>query len=196
MNHTSQDANMGLTYFKRFRMEADLVGRDYSHTALLPSEYRFVGWEPGLLDVHAETKYLSFRTEIDANVFPCLGDPDGCVRLMGEISRKEGFLPAATWLVEYIGAGPRKREFCGTVQGIRDDAGCGSIQNLGVTPHHRGRRLGHALMGKALSGFSQAGIVKACLEVTSQNVAAIRLYEEIGFSRAKTLYKAVEVACT
>ena len=44
-------------------------------------------------------KYLSFHSEIDANVFPCLGEYDGCVRLMQEISRKDGFLPEATWLV-------------------------------------------------------------------------------------------------
>ena len=49
------------------------------------------------MEAHADVKYLSFRTEIDANVFPCLGDCDGCLRLMHEIRQKPGFLPEATW---------------------------------------------------------------------------------------------------
>jgi len=186
---------MSLNYFKRFRMDMDLTGRDFT-TGPYPDDYRVIGWDPALLKVHAETKYQSFRSEIDANVFPCLGDLDGCVRLMGEITRKEGFLPAATWLLEYVGAGPHRREYCGTVQGIRDENGHGSIQNLGIIPHHRGHRLGRVLMSQALAGFYRSGIQHACLEVTSENAAAIRLYQQMGFSRSRTLYKAVEVACT
>ena len=34
------------------------------------------------LPVHAEVKYKSFREELDSNVFPCLGDREGCRRLM------------------------------------------------------------------------------------------------------------------
>ena len=55
-------------------------------------------WEASLLEEFAEAKYLSFRTEIDSNVFPCLGELGGCRRLMSEIARKPGFLPQATWL--------------------------------------------------------------------------------------------------
>ena len=70
---------MGMTYFKRFRMEIALGGRDFS--ALPPLDgYSFLPWRESLLDAHAEAKYLSFRFEIDANVFPCLGDLPGCVR--------------------------------------------------------------------------------------------------------------------
>jgi GNAT superfamily N-acetyltransferase len=131
---------MALTYFKRFRMEIDLTSVDPREPPL-PLGYHLAAWDAGLLPAHAESKYLSFRTEIDANVFPCLGEYDGCVRLMQEISRKDGFLPGATWLaVSDEGAG----EFCGTVQGIRDRSGLGAIQNLGVVPEHRGHGLGSA----------------------------------------------------
>lgn len=186
---------MSVTYFKRFCMEIDLAGRDFSRWRV-SREYRFVPWDAALLEVHAETKYLCFRSEIDASVFPCLGDKSGCSRLMDEIISKPGFLPAATWLLEYVGAGPRKSEYCGTVQGIRDEQGVGNIQNLGVTPHHRGRGLGRGLLLRALAGFQLTGLRLASLEVTSQNVDAVRLYERIGFRRSRTLYKAVEVACT
>ncbi len=186
---------MALTYFKRFRMEIDLarcqpIGPD------LPGEYRMVPWSRHLVRCHAEAKYRSFRCEVDANVFPCLGEQSGCVRLMDEIRHKEGFLPAATWLAEYIGDGADKREFCGTVQGVRAAGGYGGIQNLGVTPQHRRQGLGTILMDWALAGFRRAGLRRAYLEVTAQNEAAVQLYRQMGFTRVRTLYKAVEVICT
>lgn len=91
---------MGLTYFKRFRMEIDLA-QHFLRCGPLPSGYRLVPWHAASIEAHAEAKYHSFRHELDANVFPCLGDLEGCYRLMTEISRKQGFLPAATWLLEY-----------------------------------------------------------------------------------------------
>ena len=184
---------MGLTYFKRFRMEIELSGRQFPQTEL-PVGYRLLAWDDALLEAHAEAKYHSFRSEIDANVFPCLGDWAGCHRLMHEICAKQGFLPAATWLVVRDAAGIETPEYCGTIQGIRDYAGLGAIQNLGVTPEHRGRRLGSCLLDHALAGFQQAGLHRAFLEVTAQNADAIRLYQRLGFSKARTVYKAVEVA--
>jgi ribosomal protein S18 acetylase RimI-like enzyme len=183
---------MGLTYFKRYRMEIDL-GLDFFNPSL-PVGYRLLPWDDSLLEAHAEAKYLSFRAEIDANVFPCLGDMAGCHRLMNEIRLKEGFLPEATWLAVYDGADHGAREYCGTIQGIRDASGFGAIQNLGITPEHRGKNLGTALMRRALKGFRDTGLQRAFLEVTAQNDGAIRLYQRIGFARARTVYKAIEVA--
>ena len=91
---------MDLMYFKRYRMEITLAGRDLVPPRA-PEGYRFEAWNPALLDAFAEAKYLSFRGEIDANVFPCLGELDGCRRLMQEIVRKPGFLPETTWLLTY-----------------------------------------------------------------------------------------------
>jgi ribosomal protein S18 acetylase RimI-like enzyme len=173
-------------------MEIDLTGRLLASPAL-PVEYELVGWDESLVEAHAETKYHSFRSEIDANVFPCLGDWAGCHRLMHEIRAKQGFLPGATWLVGHLSS-DESFEYCGTIQGIRDYAGLGAIQNLGVTPEHRGRQVGTCLLIKALEGFQKAGIRRAFLEVTAQNDGAIRLYQRIGFSKARTVYKAVEVA--
>jgi GNAT superfamily N-acetyltransferase len=188
---------MGLTYFKRFRMEFDLTGRPIEPPAAPPG-YRLHSWSDSLLDAHAEAKYQSFRNEIDSNVFPCLGDWLGCQRLMQEIRNKQGFLPGATWLLSrepspgQLESG--QTEYCGTIQGIRDYTGMGAIQNLGVTPDHRSRQLGSCLLLHALEGFQKAGLRRAFLEVTAQNAGAIRLYQRVGFTKARTVYKAVEVA--
>jgi ribosomal protein S18 acetylase RimI-like enzyme len=70
----------------------------------------------------------------------------------------------------------------------------GAIQNLGITPEHRGRGLGGLLMIKALEGFQRAGLSRAFLEVTSDNTTAIRLYRRLGFSKVRTVYKVIEAA--
>ena len=184
---------MGLTYYKRFRMEIDLRPRDFSRVEL-PAGYRLVPWHPSLAESHAEIKYLSFRSEIDAGVFPCLGDYAGCLRLMNEISRKPGFLPHATWLMSTIQTESGAEEYCGTVQGVVDQNRIGAIQNLGILPEYRGRGLGYALMAKALDGFKRAGVLRSFLEVTSQNDGAIRLYRKLGFSKVRTVYKVIEAA--
>ncbi len=184
---------MGMTYFKRFRMEIDLLAQDLSMCDP-PPEYRLVAWDPALARAHAETKYESFRFELDANVFPCLGDRAGCLRLMNEISQKEGFLPEATWLITFPGTRRNTLEYCGTIQGICDGQRQGAIQNVGVTPNHRGRGLGTTLIHNALRGFRSAGLERAYLEVTAQNEDAIRLYKRLGFRPVRIVYKGIEVA--
>jgi ribosomal protein S18 acetylase RimI-like enzyme len=182
---------MGLTYFKRFRMEIDLRGREFA--ARLPPGYLALSWQDALLEAHGATKYECFRAEIDAHIFPCLAARESCQRLMQDITAKEGFLPEATWLIEFVGAGHARREFCGTIQGMRIGGRYGGIQNVGVTRFHRGRGLGQQLLLLSLCGFQQVGLRKVALEVTAENHSAVRLYERCGFRRIKTLYKPVEV---
>jgi len=184
-----------LTYFKRYRMEIDLAevpGQPISP----PASYRFTPWSSNLVEAHATSKFESFRWEIDANVFPCLGDPEGCRRLMTEVSHRDGFIPGATWLAEFEDEAAGMMIPVGTVQGVVDRSGLGSIQNLGVVPAHRGVGLGGSLLLKALQGFYEYGLQYAFLEVTAQNEGAIRLYERLGFRISRTVYKAVEAACS
>jgi GNAT superfamily N-acetyltransferase len=182
---------MSVSYFKRYRMELDLRGRRCL-PILVPPGYRLLAWQPELLDEHAVAKFESFRQEIDAEVFDCLADLSGCRRLMDEISRKEGFLPEATWLA--VGNHGPELEYCGTIQGIRASRAYGAVQNVGITPQHRGRGVGTALITAALLGFQQAGLSRVYLEVTARNDRAVQLYKRLGFRRTKTLFKAVELA--
>jgi ribosomal protein S18 acetylase RimI-like enzyme len=177
------------TYFKRFRMEADLLIP--RRPPVLPEGYRLVAWNEALLDAHARTKYRSFCDEIDAVVFPCLGDLEGCRRLMREIRRKPGFLAEATWLIARVVA-PSQHSWCGTIQGVVDKQGTGMIQNVGVVPGHRGIGLGTLLVLQAIAGFGRAGLRKASLEVTAENTSAAQLYRRLGFRRARTVYKVVD----
>lgn len=184
---------MAVTYFKRYRMEIDLTRRLFT-PPLLPTGYRLRVWDEGLLEAHAEAKFRSFRLELDANLFPCFCDREGCLRLMSEIANRAGFMAESTWLLQFQRPGRVAPEPCGTVQGLEDDDGCGSIQNIGITPAHRGHGLGSSLLLQSLVGFRRAGLQRASLEVTAQNLGAIRLYQRLGFRKVKTVYKAAEVA--
>jgi ribosomal protein S18 acetylase RimI-like enzyme len=182
---------MGITYFKRYRMDYEL-SRGLFEIPKLPHGYEICAWNDDLVADHAEAKFQSFRYEIDANVFPCLGEREGCLRLMNDISTRRGFVPQATWLIGCY----KRRQFvpCATIQGIVDFDGVGSIQNVGVAPEHRGFGLGKMLLYQSLLGFQTQKTKRVTLEVTAQNFTALKLYEQIGFRTVRTVYKAVEVA--
>ena len=182
---------VNLRYHKRFQMELDL--RRWRRQAVgLHQDYRLRAWSDDLIQQHADVKYHSFREELDALVFPCLGDFQSCLRLMQEIRDRDGFVPEATWLAEYVGGGPRRVESCGTIQAIRISRSRANIQNIGVTPFHRGRGVGAAMIVTALSGLKQVGVTRVALEVTAVNESAVRLYRRLGFRSVKTVYKAIE----
>lgn len=178
-------------YYKRFRMELDLRRWSRPGDWSCPG-YRLLPWSPELIAAHGEVKHLSFRDELDALVFPCFSQQASCVRLMREISEKEGFVPEATWLAQYIDVGPHLAEFCGTIQAIRVSRTKANLQNIGVTPLHRGRGVAKALITAALIGLQQVGVTRVALEVTAENLLAVSLYRRMGFRSVKTLYKAVE----
>jgi hypothetical protein len=174
-----------LIYFKRYRMELDL--RLPRPPAELPRGFRWLAWEPGLLEQHARVKFHCFAGETDAVVFPSLGHLSGCRDLMTAIAGRPGFCPRATWLVAGED-GP-----VATVQGLLDSNRFGGIQNLGVVPECRGLGIGKALLLKALAGFVSVGVRRAFLEVTAKNEPAVRMYRAIGFRSYKTIYREVEV---
>ncbi len=182
-------------YYKRLRMELDLRG--WSGPQLrLPRCYQLIPWDPRLVKEHATVKFHSFRDEVDVHVFPCLGDYAGCHKLMDSIRSKKGFLPEATWLIKFLGDGlDSLPQYCGTIQAILTHRGRASIQNVGVTPSHREKGLGKALLLASMIGLRRLKIRRARLEVTAQNVPAVQLYRHFGFRTVRTLYKPVAVAC-
>jgi ribosomal protein S18 acetylase RimI-like enzyme len=188
--NASTAVGLDITYYKRFRMEIRLAGRQF-HERPLPKGYQLLPWDDSLLETFAATKFNCFQGELDANVFPSLSTLEGCRQLMTEIITKPGFLPGATWLAAYSPPGGKPLEFCGTIQGLRDKFGLGAIQNIGITPPHRNKGLGTNLIFQCLDGFCRAGIFLAHLEVTSQNVRAIKLYRRLGFITVKTIYKTI-----
>ncbi|MEL7496271.1 MAG: GNAT family N-acetyltransferase [Planctomycetota bacterium] len=180
-----------LVFFKRYRMQFDLRGISFEEPTV-PDGYHLVPWTSALLNSHAEAKFKSFRDELDANVFPCLGHIDGCRKLMKEITRRKGFVPQATWLMIFQDAEGVNRPVA-TVQGIRNNPSIGLIQNIGVVDTFRGKGLGSIIVRRSLAGFQSVGAKTVTLEVTTKNLGAIRLYKRLGFKIQKTVYKSIDV---
>lgn len=183
---------MAVTYFKRFKMQ---IGLEHlaNRSPIEFEDYEFWGWNSRLLSQHAEAKYESFCDELDSHVFPCLGEPDGCLKLMNEISCRNGFVPESTWLLVHQTPGSNHYENCGTVQGIRTSKTTGSIQNLGIARAHRGRGLGTELLVRSLLGFASVGMQQVSLEVTVHNSGALELYKKLGFTVTDIVYKSADL---
>ncbi len=184
---------MAVTYIKRYRMEARLDQLPDDPIRFVPEGFQLLPWEPQILCQHADVKWESFRDEIDAHVFPCLGDQEGCRRLMREICGRKDFVPEATWLACRLTEFSTSPQPCGTIQGLLTGAREGAIQNVGVHPSFRDLGLGRALLAAAMDGFRQVGCRFVHLEVTVHNTAAIRLYQRLGFRRVETLFKVAEI---
>lgn len=180
-----------ITYFRRYRMQIDLVEGILEPPS--PEGYHFLQWDPKLVAAHAESKFRSFRNELDANVFRCLGNSDGCYRLMKEVSSRDNFIPEATWLARFKHPRTGRVENCGTIQGLRTKPDVASIQNVGVVASHRGNQVGAGIMLRSLHGFHSVGVRFVSLEVTVHNSKAIRFYKRLGFRVLKTVYKSAEV---
>ena len=174
--------------FKRYRMELDLR-RVEPPRPVLAHGYRWVRWRPLLSERHAQVKWKSFRDDLDGQVFECLRDIYGCRRLITEIGNHPKFCEPATWMLVFQPEDGWPPEDCGTIQGICRSGGTGAIQNVGITPGHRGNGLGRALVLKALDGFWNAGLSTASLEVTARNEVAVTLYRSLGFRVTRVLYR-------
>ena len=177
-------------FFKRYRMEIRLEEAPVPFP-VLPDGYVWREWNESDVERHALTKFRSFRDELDAEVFSCLGEYYGCLRLMTDIAQQESFLGPATWLVSCADNGEIPQD-CGTIQGLASIPESGAIQNVGIVPQHRGQGLGRALVQAALCGFRDSGLTTVSLEVTAANVPAVKLYQSLGFLITKTLYRTVE----
>lgn len=177
--------------YKRLRMVADLRNANLLQQPL-PNGYLWQSWRPLLVPRHAQVKWHSFRDDLDGRVFSCLSRAEGCLSLVREIASQRSFCPQATWLVVYQPEHDWPPTDVGTIQGIIRSGGRGAIQNVGVVPGHRGLGLGRALVIQTMLGFRQCGMNEVSLEVTAQNIPAVRLYQSLGFTISQTLYRVAE----
>jgi ribosomal protein S18 acetylase RimI-like enzyme len=184
----SPGLSMSQTSHKRFRMQISLRNV-LLKPPRLPEGYQWLSWRSLLLERHAQVKWRAFKDDLDGRVFSCLGESSGCLGLMRDIAAQKTFCQAATWMVVYQPELNWPASDCGTIQGILRPGGIGAIQNVGVTPDHRGQGIGRALVIQALRGFIQCGMACSVLEVTAENEAAVRLYQSIGFEVIEVLYR-------
>lgn len=62
-----------------------------------------------------------------------------------------------------------------------------SIETLDVDPCHQGKGIGLRLLHAGEYEMSSFGIKSMCLEVSTNNLSALHLYEKAGYKRASLL---------
>ncbi|MEG1848795.1 MAG: ribosomal protein S18-alanine N-acetyltransferase [Lachnospiraceae bacterium] len=65
--------------------------------------------------------------------------------------------------------------------GLRDILGEGDVTNVAVISSHRNRGIGYTMLVQLLKTGQRYGVTAVTLEVRQSNVAAIHLYEKLGF---------------
>lgn len=185
---------MSVQYVKRLQMAFDFATTPLPALEI-PAGFRCVPWETKLLRSHADVKHRSFRDDLDGRIFPTFRDFDRCLRLMEAISSHSTFLPQATLLIATDPLPCETNggffEFVANIQGMRPDRELGAIQNVAVLPDYRRQKLGRALLLGSLHGFRKAGVRRVTLEVTAENVPAVRLYENLGFETFKAYFREI-----
>lgn len=179
-------------YFKRYRMEYDLV-RQEPPAAVLPDGFDWVDWNGSTVEQHAVVKFRAFRGGVDAEVFPSLASYPGCLNLMRQIVGRVDFIPRATWLIVSTASDVLGPVPIGTIQTVAPVQNRAAVQNVGIVPEFRGCGLGRALVARSLLSMRSQGFERATLEVTARNGNAVALYESLGFRKARTSYRSVKV---
>ena len=106
------------------------------------------------------------------------------------LAEHQDFLPEATLLIAY-GDPHGIFEYVANIQGLKLSDDVGAIQNVAVLPEYRRRGIGQALVRGALQGFQDAGVRRVTLEVTSDNLSAVSLYNRIGFTTFHVYFREV-----
>ncbi|WP_020471783.1 GNAT family N-acetyltransferase [Zavarzinella formosa] len=174
-------ATLFRNYVKRFRMHRAVAG--WLPEVTLPAGFVLLPWDESHMIPHADITARTFRTTIDARLFPNLGRYESCLDLMRVISSHSDFIPESTWLIRY------QTEYVACIQALGQPGGTGVIQNVAVHPGFQGHGLGKVLLLGAMTGFRSHKMREARLEVSAKNDRAVRLYHGFGFQQMKTIYR-------
>lgn len=92
---------------------------------------------------------------------------------------KEGFLESLknSYSKFYVAVDKEIIGYCG----IHNFGGDGEITNVAVHKKHRGKKIAFSLLTYAMEDFMKDGVESFTLEVRASNVAAIKLYKNLGF---------------
>jgi len=159
----------------------------------LPANYSWFSWNNLQTGSYARIFHESFQDDVDGWIFPTYRHYAACEHLVSATVSSRVFAKEASWLVGRVfresESNKPRIEYAGAIQCVKGRRFCGEIQNVAVAPQFRGLRLGRALTLQALRGFRLMGRNQVSLEVTSENLVALRLYLSLGFNVSSITYQ-------
>jgi GNAT superfamily N-acetyltransferase len=178
--HPSKTAHAARSV-RRLRLELDLATSPLQAVPL-PGGFQWGPWRKDRSFAHAAVLFEGFRDQVDSRILPSLATLAGCGEVVDSTARDFRFVPEASWLVLAPSTTSGLESPCGAIQVLATEtSGLARIQNVAVLPDYRGRRIGRALITRALRSCRQLGFQRIQLDVTAANRVAATLYRSLGF---------------
>lgn len=174
----------GFRLYTRQFMLLDLHKK--SETPRAPnSGLRVDRWHDRYMEPCAKLIYLAYANHVDGDINDQYRSRNGALRFLKNIILLPGcgqFIPGASFVVRH----PGSEELVGAVLTSEVSPGVGHTTQLCVQPGFQGHGLGRMLMHTSAEALRVQKFSELTLTVTSENRAAVSLYEKLGFSTIKS----------
>jgi ribosomal protein S18 acetylase RimI-like enzyme len=142
-------------------------------------------WNDRYFEPCAKLIYLAYSNHVDGDINDQYRSRNGALRFLKNIILLPGcgqFLPQASFVLRH----PGSDDLAGAVLTSEVSPGIGHTTQICVQPGFQGHGLGRLLMLAATEALRAQKFKELTLTVTSENKAAVHLYERLGFSTIKS----------
>jgi len=149
------------------------------------SGLRLDRWNDRYFEPCAKLIYLAYSNHVDGDINDQYRSRNGALRFLKNIILLPGcgqFLPQASFVLRH----PGSDDLAGAVLTSEVSPGIGHTTQICVQPGFQGNGLGRLLMLAASDALRAQKFKELTLTVTSENKAAVHLYERLGFSTIKS----------
>jgi ribosomal protein S18 acetylase RimI-like enzyme len=149
------------------------------------SGLRIDRWNDRFFEPCAKLIYLAYANHVDGDINDQYRSRNGALRFLKNIILLPGcgqFLPSASFVLRH----PGSDDLAGAVLTSEVSPGIGHTTQICVQPGFQGHGLGRMLMLAAADALRAHKFRELTLTVTSENRAAVHLYERLGFSTIKS----------
>jgi ribosomal protein S18 acetylase RimI-like enzyme len=149
------------------------------------SGLRLDRWSDRYMESCAKLIYLAYANHVDGDINDQYRSRQGALRFLKNIILLPGcgqFVPGASFVLRH----PGSEELVGAVLTSEVSPGVGHTTQLCVQPGFQGHGLGRILMQTSAEALRMQKFNELTLTVTSENRAAVHLYERLGFTTIKS----------
>ncbi|MFX0063175.1 MAG: GNAT family N-acetyltransferase [Candidatus Hermodarchaeota archaeon] len=145
----------------------------------LPSEYSIISWETNMVSSVAKLIVDFNAKTMDGELFPYFREINRCENFIQELMNN----PNTKFKDRHVKVLKQNNKFIGVCFLIITSSNTGSIPEFGISPIYQRKGLGRALLIHSLIQFfkTEPSIDSVTLDVTMDNIAALKLYNSLGF---------------